>query len=506
MSSGIIWALNPYVTSSFSKHSLTAATGIISGIMSGVIVLPYAKLINMWGRPQGFALMVGILSLGLILMACCTDVITYCVAQVFYRVGAATVGFTVTIFIADTSSLRNRAFMIAFAGSPWLATIWTSGPISESILATIGFRWGFGVWAIIIPVVCSPLFGIFYYNLLKARKAGLIPKIKSDRTWPQEILHQCHEFDLIGILLLCTGLSLFLLPFSIYFYQEKQWESPLIISFLVIGFVLLVVFAFWEKYGPTKPFIPWGLLTDRTVFFTYTLIASIYTAWYIWNGFFYSYLLVVYRLSITTSTYINNIYTIGSCFWSLVMGVLIRYNGRLKWQALYFGVPMTALGVGLMINFRQPDVEIGYIVMCLVFIALGGGTIVICEQMTVMSVASHEYIPSVISLETTLANIGNGVGGAIATALWGGLFPKKLAEYLPESAQPRLAEIFADITVQTSFADGTPEKDAINRSYSEAQKIMLIVATCLYAISFVSVMFWKDVDVRTAKKLKGVVA
>ncbi|KAI8978997.1 major facilitator superfamily domain-containing protein [Pilobolus umbonatus] len=506
MSSGVVWALNPYVTSSFSKHSLTAATSIISGIMSGVLVLPYAKLINTWGRPQCFALMVFVLCIGLIMMAACDNVITYCAAQVFFRVGSTNLTFSITIFIADTSSLRNRAFMIAFAGSPWLATIWTSGPISESILATIGFRWGFGVWAIIIPIICSPLFGIFYYNLVKARKAGLIPKVESDRTFIQEIFHQCYEFDLIGILLLCAGLSLFMLPFSIYSFQEKKWESPLIISFFVVGAVLLISFTLWEKYGPTKPFIPWGLLTDRTVLFTYTMVASIYSSWYIWNGFFYSYLLVVYRLSITNSTYLNNIYTIGSCLWSLVMGVLIRYNGRLKWQALYFGVPMTALGVGLMINFRQPDVNIGFIVMCLIFIALGGGTLVICQQMTVMTVASHQYVSSVLSLENTVVYIFGGIGSAIATAMWTSIFPEKLAQNLPASVLPRLAEIVGDMTVQTSFADGTPEKDAINKSYSEAQRLMLIVSTCFYIVSFLSVYMWRDVDVKNTKKVKGLVA
>ena len=53
--------------------------------------------------------------------------------------------------------------------------------------------------------------------------------------------------------------------------------------------------------------------------------------------------------------------SIGACFWSLVVGVAIRWSGRFKWIALYFGIPVTILGVALMIKFRQPDVDIGYI-------------------------------------------------------------------------------------------------------------------------------------------------
>lgn len=109
------------------------------------------------------------------------------------------------------------------------------------------------------------------------------------------------------------------------------------------------------------------------------MASSLYLPWYIWDSYFYSFCIVVWNVSITNATYIGNIYTIGSCFWSLVLGVGLRYYGKLKIWALVFGVPLTILGVALQIIFRQPDVNIGYIVMCQIFIAFGGGTLVICE-------------------------------------------------------------------------------------------------------------------------------
>lgn len=474
-------------------------------MVSGLIVLPYAKLLNMWGRPQCFAMMVLSMTVGLIMMAACNNVQTYCAAQVFYSVGSSTVGFTMTIFIADTTSLRNRAFMIAFTASPWIITVWAAGPASQSILDTVGFRWGFGIWAIVIPIASSPLFGLFYYNLIKARRAGLLPKVEHDRTWKQSVVHYAKEFDVIGLLLICAGLALFLLSFNLYSYQPGQWNSPLVICFLVIGGLLIIAFGAWEKWGAPVTFIPWNLMMDRTVIFTYSMAASLYLAWYLWDSFFYSYLIVVYSLSITEASYITNIYTIGSTFWSLVMGVVIRYNGRLKWLALYMGVPLTILGVGLMIHFRQPDVNIGFIVMCQIFIAFGGGTLVICEQMTVMAVSSHQYIPAVLSMENMIISIGSAVGSTIAGAMWTGIFPNKLAQYLPQSALGDLTTIYGSIDVQSSYAIGSPERDAINRAYSDTQRYMLISATCIYSITLVSVMFWRDVDVKHMKKIKGLV-
>ncbi|KAE8147774.1 major facilitator superfamily domain-containing protein [Aspergillus avenaceus] len=500
---GVVSTLTPYVVSAFKQHSLTGTTTILSSLISGLIKLPYSKLIDIWGRPQGFAVMVSCMTLGLIMMAGCNNVQTYCAAQVFYSVGSAGVDFTMTIFIADTSKLKNRAFWLGFTGSPYIATVWAYGPATEDILKTIGWRWGFGIWSIVTPVMCAPLFFLFYYNQLKAKKAGLLPERKSQRTPLQSIRYYAREFDLIGLLLLSTGLALFLLAFNLYSKQPNEWKSPLIICFIIIGGLLLIAFPLYERWLAPVTFIPWSLLLDRTVFFTYTMAASLYFAWYLWDTYFYSMLVIVFNQTVTQATYITNIYSVGSCFWAVLMGILIRYNGRLKWQALYFGVPMTMLGVGLMIKFREPGVNIGYLVMCQIFIAFGGGTLVICEQMTVMAVSSQQHIPAVLAMEGMFISIGNAVGTTIATALWTGVFPVKLAKYLPAEAQPNLANIYGDLTVQASYPVGSAARDAINRSYSETQRYMLITATCLTLVTWASVAMWRDVNVKNIQQVKG---
>ena len=87
MQQGMTNSLTPYVTSAFDGHSLTATTSVLSGIIGGLVKLPLAKILDIWGRPQGFALMVGCLTIGLIMMAACENVQTFAAAQVFYWVG-----------------------------------------------------------------------------------------------------------------------------------------------------------------------------------------------------------------------------------------------------------------------------------------------------------------------------------------------------------------------------------------------------------------------------------
>lgn len=118
----------------------------------------------------------------------------------------------------------------------------------------------------------------------------------------------------------------------------------------------------YRKFSPVT-FIPFHLLRDRTILGCSLIAAILFVEFYIWNSFFSSFLQVVPGLSIIESGYVLNIYSMGSCFWSFISGFILRYTGDYKWQALGFGMPLTLLGVALMIVFRQPDVNIGYIVM-----------------------------------------------------------------------------------------------------------------------------------------------
>jgi len=328
--------------------------------------------------------------------------------------------------------------MFAFVSSPYIVTTWVGGPLATAFLNGPGWRWGFGAFAIITPIACMPLFFLFMWNYRKAKNAGLVPKRESGRTMKQSLWYYIIQFDLMGLILICAGLALFLLPFSLYSYQTDGWESPMIIcmivfgmsllvlislpgcAYILLGCVFLIAFTLYEKYIAPVNFIPFGLLMDRTVIGACILAAVLFVEFYVWNSYFLSFLQVVNGLTVTESSYVGNIYSIGSCFFSLIVGLLIRYTGRFKWIALYFGVPVTILGVGLMIAFRQPDVNIGYIVMCQIFIAFSGGTLVICEQMAVMAAASHQHVAVVLAVEGMFASIGGAIGSTVAAAIWTG--------------------------------------------------------------------------------------
>lgn len=495
--------LTPWVTSAFKQHSLTPTVNIMSNIIGGVFKLTLAKILDVFGRPQGYLLSVILTTVGLIMMAACQNVETYAAAQVFYWVGYNGLGYCLSVFVADTSSLKNRGLVFAYSNSPYIITTWLSGPIADRFLKGPGFRWGFGAFAIITPCITMPLFVLFVQNYNKAKKAGLITPRKSDRTFWQSVIHYGKEFDVIGLVLVSGGLALFLVPFNIYTRQPDGWHSPLIICLLVFGIVLLIAFAIWEKFFAPVKFIPYSLLTDRTVLGACILASVSFISFYIWDSYFLSFLQVVNGLTITESSYVGNIYSIGSCFWAIIVGLLIRKTGRFKWLALYFGVPVTMLGVGLMIKFRQPDVNIGYIIMCQIFIAFAGGTIVITEQTAVMAAASHQYVAVVLAVEAMFSAIGGAIGLTVSAAIWQSVFPDKLKEYLPEESMKNFTDIYEQLNVQLSYPIGSPTRIAIQKAYGDGQRAMLIGGTAVLVVCVAAVAMWRDINVKNIKQVRG---
>ena len=80
--SSILSNLIPYATSDFSTHSLLTVIYIVSNAMTAAMYIPLAKVLDLWGRAEGFVLMILFATLGLVMMAVTKNLATFCAAQV----------------------------------------------------------------------------------------------------------------------------------------------------------------------------------------------------------------------------------------------------------------------------------------------------------------------------------------------------------------------------------------------------------------------------------------
>ncbi|THY09000.1 MFS general substrate transporter, partial [Aureobasidium pullulans] len=313
--------LGNYANADFSTSQLLSVSSVMSSIIGGVLRLPTAKIIDIWGRAEGFFVMMCICIIGLIIFAASNNVQTYAAASVIYYIGYDGMYYVMTVFIADTTRLKHRILMLAISQTPFICTAFTTPYAVSSFVSGAGWRWGYGTFAIVTPVACLPLCGIFLYYQRKAEKMGLYKRTESPvRGWYQTVVHYWVEFDMVGVFLLCAGFVLFLLPFSLATSVAGQWKSASIISMLVIGFVILCLFPVWERFGASKPFLPWDKLKDRTVFGSVLCISSLYAAFYCWNLYYYTFNQVVLGLGTRDATYMGEIYTVGSCFFGVITG------------------------------------------------------------------------------------------------------------------------------------------------------------------------------------------
>lgn len=392
--------------------------------------------------------------------------------------------------------------MLAFATSPYIVTTWIGGPISDEVIVGPGWRWGFGIWAIVTPIVVLPLPALFMWMDSKARKAGIVSPDSGSFTF-SAVKDYCIQFDFIGLILLAGGMALFLLPFSIYSYQDDGWRSPMIICMLVFGALLIIAFILWEKFFAPVKFIPVHLLADRTVFFGGVMLFFVFANSSIWGGYFTSMLLVVWNTGITKATYISNIYRVGSCFSSLLIGVAVRYTGRFKWVATYYALPLMMLGVGLMIHFRQPEQNIGYVIMTQIFVAFAGGPIVVAGEMAMMAPLDHQHIAVIIAILDLFGSVGTAIGSTISAAIWTGTFRRALEKHVPADA---VDKIYGSVYAQLAYRAGTETRKGISLAYGESQRIMLITSLCLLVGGLVSSFFWRDIKLRDLRQIRGNVA
>lgn len=273
---------------------------------------------------------------------------------------------------------------------------------------------------------------------------------------------------------------------------------------IVLGLIMLVVFIIYEKFVAPKPVLNFQLLTDRTVIGACLLDATYQLSYYCWNNLFPQFLQVVNDLSIANAGYVQNTFNVVSGFLLLGVGYSIRRTGYFKWL-LYIAVPLYVFTQGLMIYFRRPDQSVGYLVMCQIFISIGGSVFIIVEQLAILAAVDHQHVAAALALLNVVGTVGDGIGATISGAIYTNTFPGALARYLPESAQANLTDIYGDIKVQLSYEVGTETRLAIQKAYGYSQTRMLAAGTGIMVLSFLWIMLIRNINLKKVAQVKGIV-
>jgi len=288
---------DPYATSHFQGHSLIATANIIHGIVRIVgyplmakvadvsgekprhLFIRTAKLIpeKHVGRPQGFAGAAISMALANVLYAACRNVETYLAGGIFESFGDTWWTITEQIFIAEVTSLINRGFLFTLPESlAAIPTLYAGTYLGEHMLLNSSWRWGFGMWAAIMPFCALPTIAIMIFMKMRARKKGIEKKRTSLRAASEipegaSLLVQIKQvlyvqLDIVGAFLLLGGLAMTLLPLSITGRRNtERWSEPSSIVLLIVGVLTFVVFLVWDGRYAKKPIVPFRMIKNRNV-------------------------------------------------------------------------------------------------------------------------------------------------------------------------------------------------------------------------------------------------
>ena len=185
--------------------------------MSGCSKLTLAKFVDIFGRIEGFLLMLFISVLSLILKAVCTDIEMYFAAHTLYWIGhiglIVSIGlfnsyptymytcadrtsqYVIDVMVADMTTLRNRMIIFGINNTPMIASTFGGPRIAQLFYDNLNYRWAFGAFCIMLVGICFPVAGVMLFMQMQARRKGMLPRERSGRKWHQSVYYYLVQFD-----------------------------------------------------------------------------------------------------------------------------------------------------------------------------------------------------------------------------------------------------------------------------------------------------------------------
>ncbi|KAG7110740.1 Siderophore iron transporter mirA like protein [Verticillium longisporum] len=476
----------PYATSHFQGHSLLTTGSIINGIVRIVSYPLLAKLADHFGRPQGFAGAALSMAIGNMMFAACQNVDTFLAGGIFDSFGDTWWNITQQIFIADVTSLVNRGILFTLPESiTAIPTLYAGTYLGEHILLNASWRWGYGMWSIVLPVTALPTIAIMVWMGRRAKRMGLIgERVSLMHGAPSgpvgKAKHLATELDLIGAFLLIGGLSMTLLPITIAGRRDTdKWKEASSIVLIIVGVLTFVAFLVWDYKYATKPIIPYRTMRARNVIIACASACFIAMSDSVYRPFLSSFLQVAGDYSPGAATRVDNAQRVAYNVGALLCGLLLKYFKQTK-PFIAIGVVLILLAAGLPIYLTNiSGSHIGNepaFITVKSLLGVGRGLAQVSLQVALQAAVGNEEIAVATAVYLSSLGFGSNLGTTISGGIWNSILPRKLRARFP-TAEAR--KIFGSIVVAQNYTIGSVERDDINEAYRETQQTLAIGSLCV---------------------------
>ncbi|WVQ72881.1 hypothetical protein IAR50_002442 [Cryptococcus sp. DSM 104548] len=474
-----------FATSAFGEHTVIGTIGVINGILSGVTPPFIAKMADVWSRPHVLVVSVAFYVVGYAMCAGAQNVSTVVAGQLIYTFGNTGITFLNSLIIADITSLQWRPFVDGAINLPYVVNAFVAGYITTGINAysVNGWRWGYGMFCILLPVCISPALIVLLIGDHRAKKLGTLSlaassvaqrkflagqdEIKKRSMW-QNIRFYWTRLNGFGLLLMGFGFALLLTPMTLYTTAAGGYKNPSLIAMLVVGGILFIAWCIWDFFYAAYPFMPRRVL-NRTFIACVGIDFFYFFSQYLLEAYFSSWSYVIVDYSDRDYTFFSNTLSVATCSLAVFAGLAMRVTHRFKMIQI-IGLCVRCIGMGLAyMATKSPTTAV--LVCCRVLMGLGGAISVTSSWVAVQGSVPHQDMGVAVAVLNLWSSIGSSISIAIAASVWNREVPARLAEALGDTYNStELAAIFGSIYV----ARVTEPRDVIKTVYMKSvQKLYL---------------------------------
>ncbi|KAJ7599324.1 drug:h+ antiporter [Mycena floridula] len=483
------WAYLAFAASDLGHHSLISSIQTAQSIIIAVGKPVVAKMADVGSRGTAYAIVLVSYVVGYIVIASAKNIQTVAGGIILYALGYTGLQLLTQIIIADITTLKWRGLVSSLMSMPFIVNAFVGSNVSTSVIEHVGWRWGYGMFAILIPVSLSPLIITLLWAEQKVKKLGLVPKKQpSTQTIFARIQKFGSDLDLIGLLLLGTSVALILLPLTLAATANHGWKNSSMIAMLVIGFVVIPIFLLWEIKFAKHPVIPARFCVNRSIVIASLIGFFDFISFYLTFTYLYSFVIIVKPWPLINATYFTQTQSVGLTFFGICAGIFLRFSNRYR-NLLVVGLAIRLLGVGLMIHSRGANASDTEVVWTQILQGLGGGFAAVASQVGAQASVPHIDVAMATAVVLLITEIGGAIGNAVAGAIWTNTMPGKLAHYLPDVSQADRDALYSSITTAASYPRGNPIREGVISAYSDVMRTMLIVAVVMSVFPFLLSIF-----------------
>ncbi|KAK1515047.1 MFS drug transporter [Colletotrichum costaricense] len=436
-------------------------------ITSTVGQLLYGRLSDIWSRKVILMVGLAIFGLGSLASSLAQTATQLIVFRCFTGLGGGGLMTVAQMIVSDVVPLRERGKYQGILGAV-TALANGIGPVIGGTLSSKGgdsWRW------------------IFRLNLpLTALSAGcalfFMPLRKVEGDWKVKT----RAIDFVGIFLALAGTTSLMLGLT-WGGGEYPWASAAVLTTLIVGAFICVIFVLWQWKGPKYPLVPLDIFRARM-----TIGACITMAINGWNFVVQVYYIptfyqLVYNYGATRSGVMLLPITLVQTASSTLSGLIVHWVGRYR-ECILFGWLCWSVGLGLMSTLNETSglgKQIGYSLL----IGVGVGNTLQPALVAIQAGVPRKDMAVVTSFRNFVRNLGATFGLAICGTILNNIV-KNSVNGLDLSAERRDSLLSNPQQYLSSLSDEDAQRirDVLAPAYQRSFKVIFELGSGLAAAGF----------------------